>query len=183
MDKGETNIYRSFIIIFFFFIHLRYCFCKRILQFYSRSLDRTRSVPYNTPVNRIRAKLFDILCQRTSSGKSNRQSKILINKNRFEYISMAIFTFESQHCPVAQVAFSYRIHVVGSQHGLSHVFFGPQSHCSPSSTTLLPQTGSSNDLERRIGSESKYTVKLLLRKIITINRPALTQPFRKPGAK
>jgi hypothetical protein len=56
-------------------------------------------------------------------------------------------TFKSQHCPVAQVAFSNNLHVSELQHGLLHSSFIPQSHCSPSSTKLLPQTGLPNNLK------------------------------------
>lgn len=45
----------------------------------------------------------------------------------------------SQHEPEAQEALTASLQVVATQQGLSQNSGGPQSHCSPSSTTPSPQ--------------------------------------------
>lgn len=45
----------------------------------------------------------------------------------------------SQHGPEAQEALTASLQVLATQHGLLQNSAGPQSHCSPASTTPSPQ--------------------------------------------
>ena len=59
---------------------------------------------------------------------------------------LGLHVVKSQHSPVAHVALGKSVQVSGLQQGLSQWSLRPQSHSSPGSTKLFPQTGESKSL-------------------------------------